>query len=143
MHTGAPSTGSPQQADSWATNPLNPHRIRDSRLGDEVELFRALEAQAAHEPELMRAFGAARALAEDLQAARREFCRAAPPGTRIEEELLALERLSPWGGDPAFDAGRYAAALRASSTPLERARGAYLRAIAAAHEAYAAAFRGP
>ena len=36
MHTGAPSTGSPQQADSWATNPLNPHRIRDARLADEV-----------------------------------------------------------------------------------------------------------
>ena len=141
MHTGVPSTGSPQQADSWATNPLNPHRIRDSRLAEEVELFRELEAHAAQDAELRLAFRAARALAEDLQAARREFCRAAPPGTLIERELLALERLSPWGGDPAFDAGEYAAALRAASTPLERARGAYLRAIAAAHEAYAAAFR--
>lgn len=141
MDTGTPSTGGQRAADTWATNPLNPHRIRDSRLAAEAELFRELEEQAGADAELRSAFRAARRFAEDLQAARKEFCRAAPPGTLIERELLGLERLSPWGGDPGFDARRYLAVLSADRTPLERARAAYLRALAAAHETYAAAMR--
>jgi hypothetical protein len=141
MSSGAPLQGNPQTVDSWTTNPLNPHRIRDSRLAAEVELFRELEDQAAHEPELRRAFRAARTLAEDLQAARKAFCLTAPPGTRIERELLYLERLSPWGGKRDFDAGEYVGVLHADATPLERARGAYLRAFDEAHKAYAAEFK--
>ncbi len=140
MHTGAPSKGSSQSADSWANNPLNPHRIRDSRLASEIELFRELE-EHADDPELRRAFRAAREFAEDLQDARVEFCVAAPPGTLIEEELLALERLSPWGGTGVFDPSEHRRVLQADGSPLERARAAYLRAIEAAHRDYAAAFQ--
>ncbi len=141
MSHGASLQGDPQAVDTWANNPLNPHRIRDSRLAEEAEFFRELEERAGQEPELRHVFRAARVLAEDLQAARQEFCRLAPLGTRIEEELLNLERLSPWGGVGSFDPQEYVAVLHASATPLDRARGAYLRAIAAAHETYAAAFR--
>jgi hypothetical protein len=141
MSHGASLHGDPQAADDWANNPLNPHRIRDSRLAVEVETFRDLEERAGDDLELARVFRAARRLAEDLQAARRRFCADAPPGTFIESELVFLERLSPWGGDPEFDAHAYVAALRARATPLDRARAAYLRDLAAAHEAYAAVFK--
>ena len=142
MHTGSRSKGSPQAADTWTTNPLNPHRIRDSRLADQIELFRQLEEEhAGVEPTLERAFIAARELAEDLQDARIAFCVAAPAGTRIEQELLALERLSPWSGRAEFDAARYDRVLEAEETPLDRARAAYLRALEAAHGAYASKFR--
>ena len=65
MDTGTPSTGGQRAADTWATNPLNPHRIRDSRLAAEAELFRELEEQAGADAELRSAFRAAylRALA--------------------------------------------------------------------------------
>lgn len=140
MHTGAPLKGGPQLADSWTTNPLNPHRIRGSRLAAEIELFRELE-EHAEDAELTCAFRAAREFTEDLQDARIEFCMLAPPGTLIEEELLALERLSPWGGAGEFDSGEYVRVLWRDGTALERARGAYLRAVEDAHKAYADVFR--
>src|SRR5690606_40898543 len=52
MSHGASLQGDPQAVDTWANNPLNPHRIRDSRLAEEAEFFRELEERAGQEPEL-------------------------------------------------------------------------------------------